>query len=83
MVAAVRHGAMLLIPENAQERDLLWRRGDAIRYVLGPGVALRICEPDGAELQRLSQPPRRRLQALDRQIRRLLLLCSGGQSSSP
>lgn len=74
---------MLLIPEDAHERDLLWRRGDAIRYLLGPGVPVRICEIDGREIQRLSQPPQRRLAALDRQIRRLLLLCSGGQSSSP
>ena len=73
---------MLLIPETAQERDLLWRRGDAIRYVLGPGVELRICEPDGAELQRLSQPARRRFRALDRTLRRWLLLRSDDHSPS-
>jgi hypothetical protein len=74
---------MIVIPETSHERDLLWRRRDAVQYVLGPGVPLRICEPGGDEIQRLSQPPRRRLRALDRQLRRLLLLCSGGHSSSP
>jgi hypothetical protein len=46
-------------------------------------VPIRICELDGREIQRLSQPPQRRFQALDRQLRRLMLLRSRDQSSSP
>jgi hypothetical protein len=30
------------------EADLLWRRREALRYILGPAVELECLEPDGS-----------------------------------
>lgn len=57
---------MIIIPQSPDEHDLLWRRREALRYVLGESAEIEVRCARGLPLRTLQASFRERLNNLHR-----------------
>lgn len=57
---------MIIIPQSPAEHDLLWRRRDALRQVLGSSAEIEVRCPRGLPLRTMQATFRERLDTLHR-----------------